>query len=782
LKTSNKTFWELISGDYPASLPPNQRDEEFIIDIPIIQRDYAQGRQNEEQRRNLFLQKLFDHLSKTEPLHLDFIYGRTKNERHDDKLVFSPIDGQQRLTTLYLLHWYIGLKEKIKENQRDSFLKLQNFIYDTRLSSRDFCKLLIKKEITLPCNKEQSIEFVITSSYWFRDSWKNDPTIKAMLIMLQAIHTLFFHTDGIWSKLTKRRIITFHILDMSEKGFELNDELYIKMNARGKQLTDFENFKANLLKWMEDDVKFDSVEVDNRCKEQYYFTISQKIDNDWTKFLWQIAKNSNVNKEGTSEHLDGKMVDLLFIRLIYRYFFQKYILLSSITNKEIDKNPEYKFFYNEEEFQDFKVFENILSNNLIHDFETIFDKLIDYWQDIENAIIPSWYDGKNWTFLNKDITQKDRVVFLAISLFLEQKREFDNNEFKQWIRVVWNIVENTDIDSAASMIGAMKLIYELSKNAYKIYAFLANKGEKIESDSSKIAIEEERTKCSFIINNSYWEEEFVSAEKHSFFKGAIRFIITDNMGIEEFRHRKEMAFKVFDEKGINDEYQKDGHLFLRALISRYTDSKIIDNYFTDTDDKEHHLKKMLASDKVIREALQEWLSLNNEKELKNALNQSVRNSSKIPGWDKNDNQEKTRIRRAHEALYKVPELQNWMQETGCIRFHKRGGWHLYISKMYNIWIMLDSCRNEVIEYLLRKEFGTDSQAGEPDKKIPYFKGYDVEVFGLVNGNELKLTFDSERTLKVEKKKANEEWEVFKSYDYVELDTKLIEILKKDIFT
>lgn len=30
----------------------------------------------------------------------------------------------------------------------------------------------------------------------------------------------------------------------------LSDDLYIKMNARGKRLTDFENFKADLIGWM----------------------------------------------------------------------------------------------------------------------------------------------------------------------------------------------------------------------------------------------------------------------------------------------------------------------------------------------------------------------------------------------------------------------------------------------------------------------------------------------------------------------------------------------------
>jgi hypothetical protein len=284
----DKTFWELISGEYPDSIPHGERDEEFIIDIPIIQRDYAQGRKSEEQRRNLFLQELSDCINERRHLHLEFIYGRVKDEKQDSKSVFSPIDGQQRLTTLYLLHWYTGLKEKIKGKNPESFKKLKNFIYDTRLSSRAFCKAIVEEDIVLPDTAEGSIEKIITSSYWFRDSWNNDPTIKAMLIMIQAIHFMFFNKDEIWSILTKDRIITFYILDMNEKGFTLNDELYIKMNSRGKQLSKFEEFKANFIKFLETEYKdkYFRVSENSSDKESYNDYFSFRIEKQWTDLFW----------------------------------------------------------------------------------------------------------------------------------------------------------------------------------------------------------------------------------------------------------------------------------------------------------------------------------------------------------------------------------------------------------------------------------------------------------------------------------------------------------------
>ena len=67
--------------------------------VPIIQRDYAQGREWQSTLRRRFLKSLFDALSEKKDLKLDFVYGANKIKK------FHPIYGQQRLSTLWLLHW-----------------------------------------------------------------------------------------------------------------------------------------------------------------------------------------------------------------------------------------------------------------------------------------------------------------------------------------------------------------------------------------------------------------------------------------------------------------------------------------------------------------------------------------------------------------------------------------------------------------------------------------------------------------------------------------------------
>ncbi len=68
------------------------------IEVPVIQRDYVQGLDEKKAKR--FLEALQAGID-GEGLHLDFIFGSKKNGENGTGK-FIPIDGQQRLTTLFL--------------------------------------------------------------------------------------------------------------------------------------------------------------------------------------------------------------------------------------------------------------------------------------------------------------------------------------------------------------------------------------------------------------------------------------------------------------------------------------------------------------------------------------------------------------------------------------------------------------------------------------------------------------------------------------------------------
>ncbi len=246
-----------------------QGDVRQII-IPKIQRDYAQGRDTAEIRRvrERFLDALYKAVTTDEKVKLDFIYGELCDG------ILTPLDGQQRLTTLFLLHWYAAKKENIPPAE---FEFLKNFSYDTRPDSRDFCKFLVGCEVSFD---KEKLSAEIEDDADFPLSWKKDPTVSSMLVMLDAINEKFFRAENLWEKL-KGGAISFYFLSIEDMG--LTDELYITMNSRGKPLTDFEHFKAEFKRRLD--------EIDAQLSDK----IVLKIDTVWTDLLWNYRDKNMVD-------------------------------------------------------------------------------------------------------------------------------------------------------------------------------------------------------------------------------------------------------------------------------------------------------------------------------------------------------------------------------------------------------------------------------------------------------------------------------------------------------
>ena len=576
INTQATTFWNFI----------NKHD----VEIPIIQRDYAQGRLGKETLRKSFLRDLKNALDNGEIMKLDFVYGSTENGK------LNPLDGQQRLTTLWLLHWYIALRAgELNETTCAVFKK---FTYETRISSRDFCdNLCISEHFEKYKEKGISIVDFITNQTWFYYAWKQDPTIQSMLRMLGGtkiadkngddIEEIFQRTskDGFksyWEKLTNEEIIIFYHLPL--KDFGLSDDLYIKMNARGKQLTSFENFKADLIGYITKQSGDESLEKN----EQKYWEelldtkngIPIMLDTNWTDIFWE------------SKSIDYK-IDEIYFAFINRFFLQELICARTEKNGYVysvkdleEKNSTFRFLYGntsddsqlqysgiEKYFLDddkkiplsfFKSIRDTL-NKVRPDYKLYINNYFPAWVNSDFEYIPKYKeDGKITT-----LGQKERVVFLSICRYYE-KGAFERSSFEQWMRVVWNIVENSGIENISAMIGAMRLIDELSIQSHNIYEFLSNSQSQIKSDFAKEQVLEEIDKAKQIINNdcvSYkkygknenrtWKDAIIEAEK--LFKGAIRFLYTDGEGQTNwcnFNTKWFNAQKYFDETGVKDTEEK----------------------------------------------------------------------------------------------------------------------------------------------------------------------------------------------------------------------------------
>lgn len=496
MATSNHTttFWHFL--------------ENYSIEIPIIQRDYAQGRIGKETLRKNFLTDLKEALDKAldkskphEKMKLDFIYGSTENGK------LYPLDGQQRLTTLWLMHWHIALRAgKLNEASE----RLKRFSYETRVSSRNFCGEMCNPKNFKNYNCSNGIVEFITNQTWFYSAWKQDPTIQSMLRMLggnkdkkkdtkDGIEKVFDCCNCISNK--ENRFERYYTLLIGEdcpivfyylpKDFGNSDDLYIKMNARGEQLTSFENFKADLIGYItkqSEDEKDEVIRTEWKNLLDPECGIPIKLDTDWTNIFWK------------HKSVDYRIDDIYFAFL--NRFFLNYCFLE--IKDENDKRYTY-FTGNGSNNND-----NAIAYETIDDYEVNNEIDLDFFTQLKNTL-NNYYDSKidettdilrynyKWNpkfffipryddeekqeliknakgdFVKKifTLTQKERVVYYAICKFFIQgpveqndNKELDYTSLKRWMRFVWNLVSvqtadgGDSIRSVAEMKKAINLINE----------------------------------------------------------------------------------------------------------------------------------------------------------------------------------------------------------------------------------------------------------------------------------------------------------------------------------
>ncbi len=297
-------------------------DKKCIFYIPSLQRDYVYGRtaQLETEETAQKQAKFWDFLrpflaeKSTKECRLNFIYGyHPKNETE-----LEILDGQQRLTTLFLLYWLFGEKPQKLRNEGKACL-----VYRTRETATDFCNALVwqsaKSLIDQWQNeKEKKSNFsdFIMHQKWFWWGWRNDPTVKAMLSLLDhfAKSPLAPNTKADFST------IKFYFLDMGP--ITLNEDLYIKMNARGRALSDFDREKADLERILNEKNAPTAVLRDwQEC-----------ADNKWLTYFWQKVK-----KEPPADEKDKVRWMIEQAERPYWKFWQNLNALYCVRKGEKDK-------------------------------------------------------------------------------------------------------------------------------------------------------------------------------------------------------------------------------------------------------------------------------------------------------------------------------------------------------------------------------------------------------------------------------------------------------------
>ena len=408
------------------------------IEIPIIQRDYAQGRKKEGKVRGRFVEFLIQAFVTQTPVELDFVYGNVRKE--DGKSAFIPVDGQQRLTTLWLLHWFLAVKEK---RLGEIVSWMQKFSYETRPSSHSFCERLLSESFTSEVLKD--IKEYIINQKWFDNEWLNDGTVSGMLQMLHDFgqQEVLLNGTATLNALTGG-LLSFYLVPL--ELFGLSDELYIRMNARGKVLTDFENFKSEFYKILKDYPQLEEVK--------------NKMETNWVENLWPYKK------KGTYV-IDQCFMNYLKFLTRCLYFKQAKPRAESYADDFLDMNL-LRAIYSSPDNTDFLQFAlDIIPVIAKHNKENLL------WENKGTSLA----DLLTISLKGDNMTIDMMVILYSALKYL--RCHGDIAELKNFVRVIRNLIYNTKDKSERDQPRILSSLERLSASDH-VYETLAEEEFKLE--------------------------------------------------------------------------------------------------------------------------------------------------------------------------------------------------------------------------------------------------------------------------------------------------------------
>mgnify|MGYP004507558631 FL=1 len=570
------------------------------IEIPRIQRNYAQGRENESIVRNSFLNDLVTVLNSDDAdICLDFIYGSVLNYediKKEEKKKFIPVDGQQRLTTLYLLYWYVNncfAKEKNKKINEE----LKKFTYEIRDSSKSFCNNLIEKGLNKITNKNKISEKIKTQ-VWYLLDWNMDPTIKAMLIMLDEIEQRLndpkIKRENIINSTIENEKIYFYSIEINDFGSA--DEIYIKMNSRGKELTLFENFKSKLEKYIE-----------KVYDKEYLNMYNSRIDNKWLNYFWKKLKKMKNNdvEENEIENIDDWLIN------IYMTIFENQYAVTLLEKDDDTIENEIKYFDNFITYQGKREidFDNLvdmgkINKDCIKQSQLLFEYFSNKDENNDLNIVNQNDMYEKIMNINKSHSndlRPEKVELFAVCKFLlyknkEELESYEKLELSKILYFVRNIVENMYMDSAKKycmMIsninnilnfvfkenGIEQYLKKISQYNHDDINELFNKNGEFDREFTYL-LRGEITKAKHIGQNEEWKREILKIDKNSYFKGNTQFLFEfikecNDEKLEMYKNYSQKIRIIFSDKPNNskeksiDPILNEGsqYYFKRALLT-----------------------------------------------------------------------------------------------------------------------------------------------------------------------------------------------------------------------
>lgn len=535
----------------------------YRVVIPGIQRHYVQGANNPkaESVRKQFIKEIFTAIEeKQNEFNLHFIYGPINTDGEDS---FVPVDGQQRLTTLWLIARYAV--EKAEPSDRKDLLRLlSRFTYEDRINAKRFCQALTCEDSRWNITQDPNPDILCQD--WFVDYWKEDETVASMIRMLSTIHEE-------WNK-HQDTITTEDVLEAidSKIRFELKidafgDDIYMKMNARGLQLTQWENFKGKFSEDLCEDIK---ETWDNEMEElsNLYFTCSSEQhelpDNAFFALYARImayeARKSGVDCGNslkylaayTHNHNTWSQIELPFV---------PYSDFSGIANNESIASTVAATCV--------KMIKTVLDN---------FKEIAPYFGD--NKLFDTFFHPQNGNELDFTL-----CCYEYFKNFVNE--DVDSTNFLKALRLMWNILENVDkqYEEPDNRVKLVKKFIDLKNQTL----YSPQIKEKIGSNAPEQAKEEAEKAVQMHRNDQSmpsdwnedklgpwrdWNDAIEKAENWAFFHGSIRFLYRNSNGEntwENFATKLSNCMDLFTKDGLSEEKKVKANQVLISHCKEWDD-------------------------------------------------------------------------------------------------------------------------------------------------------------------------------------------------------------------
>ena len=527
----------------------------YRVVIPGIQRHYVQGANNPkaESVRKLFIKEIFTAIEeKQNEFNLHFIYGPINTDGEDS---FVPVDGQQRLTTLWLIARYAAEKAE-PSDCKDLLRLLSRFTYEDRINAKRFCQALTCEDSRWDFTQDPNPDILCQD--WFVDYWKEDETVASMIRMLSTIHEEWNkHQDTITAEDVLEAIASKIRFDLKIDAF--GDDIYMKMNARGLQLTQWENFKGKFSEDLCEDKKEwwvkEMEELSNRfftCSDEQHELPDNAFFALYARIMAYEARESGVDCGNsikqlaayTHNHNTWSQIELPFV---------PYSDFSGITNNESIASTVAATCV--------KMIKTVLER---------YQKIVPYFGD--RTLFETFFHPKN----------KNDLDFTLCCY--EYFKKFDNIETKDFLkalRLMWNILENVP-DNRVELVKKIIDLEDKTLYSRQIKKIIGSNAPKQAEEEAEKAIQMD---CNDQSIPSDWNEETLGqwkgwndaiekAEECAFFHGSIRFLYRNSNGEkpwENFATKLSNCMDLFTKDGLSEEKKVKANQVLISHCKEWDD-------------------------------------------------------------------------------------------------------------------------------------------------------------------------------------------------------------------